>query len=375
MIKPRIAIIENCVDVSGALNSILRFADFAQAEFHFLFIIPTGSKASELIRSKGFDVVEFPFLELSRRRKSLLFYFPKLLLNAVRLKYLADRFQIKIVHVNDFYNMTAVVSKLLGGKFKVICHVRFMPDRFPPKLVQLWLGLNLKYAEAVICVSKAVRGLLPNHSKIKLIYDGLLESGPLLQRAFTENEHVRLLYLGHYIPGKGQDYGLEAFALAYQENPSLRLKFVGGDMELKKNREFKSALIQRTKSLQLDEVVEFAGPTLRPGDEIQTADVVLNFSESESFSLTCLEALTYGTPLIASDCGGPSELFEHEESGWLVPNKDIQAMKEAILQLSGNVGFRKKLSMNSRIFVRRKFAKANTFGKLKALYTYVLNHP
>ena len=65
---------------------------------------------------------------------------------------------------------------------------------------------------------------------------------------------------------------------------------------------------------------------------------MLNFSESESFSMTCLESLYYGTPLIATDSGGPAELFKHGESGHLVPNRDVQAMAKAwpFLHTAGN---------------------------------------
>ena len=98
---------------------------------------------------------------------------------------------------------------------------------------------------------------------------------------------------------------------------------------------------------------------------------MLNFSESESFSLTCLDALVYGTPLIASDCGGPAELFEHNHSGILVPNKDVPAMTRAILDLAANENKRRRFSQEGKKFVQEKFKALNTYCKLKALYQSV----
>jgi glycosyltransferase involved in cell wall biosynthesis len=106
--------------------------------------------------------------------------------------------------------------------------------------------------------------------------------------------------------------------------------------------------------------------------KIKEADIVLNFSESESFSLTCLDALFYGTPLIATDCGGPAELFEHGRSGCLVPNMDVQAMKNAILDLAGDPAKRQLFADQGRSYVRAKFNPRHTFGKLRKTYLSLL---
>ena len=373
--KAKVAIIDNAIDVTGAIKAIVAYAEYVKKDFSFLFVLPTDSRAVAYVEEHGFTVFEVPFLEISKNWKNLMFYFPKLLTNAIRLVRILNRQGVELVHVNDFYNIAPILAKHLGGKFKLVSHVRFMPDRFPSGLMKLWLRLSLQSTEAIICVSEAVRRLLPDHSKINLIYDGLLPTQAPSLLVSEKQECIRLLYLAHYIPGKGQNYALDAFFLAFQENPKLRLRFVGGDMGLKKNKEFKRFLIQRAEDLQLQDVISFAGQTYTPENEITAANIVLNFSESESFSLTCLESLRLGTPLIATDSGGPAELFVHKESGWLVPNKDIQAMKIAILQLSENWEIRKKFIRNSSVFVRRKFAPSNTFERLKAMYINVLNKP
>ena len=68
-------------------------------------------------------------------------------------------------------------------------------------------------------------------------------------------------------------------------------------------------------------------------EEYLDAAIVLNFSESESFSLTCLEAMFYGRPVIATRSGGPSEIIDHNESGILVDVKDVDAMANAMTNL------------------------------------------
>lgn len=373
MKKPRVAIIDNCIDITGAINAILGYAEFAREDFDFLFILPTNSRAGKRIKERGFKVIELSFLEVSKNWKSLILYIPQLVINGSRLNHIVNRENIDIIHVNDFYNMAGVMSKALGGSFKLLTHIRFVPDKFPFILVNAWVKLNLKFAESIICVSHAVRKGIEDHQKIKVIYDGLPRFNHHQPKKIEYKECVSLLYLGHYIRGKGQDFAVEAFYRAYKKNPFIRLKFVGGDMGMEKNRAFKACLIERARELGIQEVITFSGPTSDVQEEILSADIMLNFSESESFSMTCLEALLIGTPLIATDCGGPAELFIHKESGWLVPNRNINEMTQAIIQLSENVEIRNKLSKNSSSFVKAKFSTGCTSGLLRSLYNSTLN--
>jgi glycosyltransferase involved in cell wall biosynthesis len=104
---------------------------------------------------------------------------------------------------------------------------------------------------------------------------------------------------------------------------------------------------------------------------MKSSDIFLNFSESESFSLTCLEALVYGVPLIASDSGGPGELFEHEQSGLLVPNRDLSAMTAAIVRLSKDQKLRERFALEGRQYVTKKFGIEKSASALTNVYTQI----
>ena len=371
--RPTVLIIENSVDITGAFNAIFHYANCARSSYNFVFVLPRRSRLTKQVSDKGFPVETLPFLEISKRPMNLLLYLPVLIKNAVRLKRLIQQHRVSLVHVNDFYNLTGVIAKMLGGRFALLTHVRFMPDRFPQLLVKCWMYLNLRYSERIICVSYAVKRCLPSHPKIQVVYDGLAYTvSNKINREKRNDDCVNLLYLAHYIPGKGQDYALEAFCKAYQQNSKLRLRFVGGDMGLEKNQWYREQLVRRAEELGIQGMVTFAGPTTNVSQEFAQADIALNFSESESFSMTCLEALTHGVPLIATDCGGPSELFEHGESGYLIQIWDMEAAEQSILQLTEDCEMRHRFSQNSISYTRRKFSSENTFEKLADVYVEVL---
>ena len=371
--KPTVLIIENSIDTTGAFKTIFSYAHYARSSYHFVFILPQRSRLIDRVRQSGFPVEILPFREINKNLINLLRYLPSLLVNALRLNGIVRKYRASIIHVNDFYNLVGVVAKMFGGRFALLTHVRFMPNRFPRPLVSFWMKLNVAYSEYIICVSQAVKDCLTEHTKLRVIYDGLAHEVPdAANREETERESIHLLYLAHYIPGKGQDLALEAFERAYQQNPKLKLRFVGGDMDLLKNQQYLARLISQANELGVARAVTFDGPVSDASEAFAQTDIALNFSESESFSMTCLEALAYGVPLIATDCGGPAELFEHGESGYLIPNRDVEAGQQAILWLASDSDMRHRFSHNSVRYVRRKFSVENTFKKLADVYAKVL---
>lgn len=54
----------------------------------------------------------------------------------------------------------------------------------------------------------------------------------------------------------------------------------------------------------------------------------------EAFGLTVIEALACGTPVVAYNQGGPSEIIEDGKSGYLVPQDDVGALVNAVMGIS-----------------------------------------
>jgi glycosyltransferase involved in cell wall biosynthesis len=376
-VKPKILIIENSIDVTGALKSITRTAFDLKDFFDFQFIIPTQSRGKFWIEGKRFDTIyELPMKEVSYRFSSLILYIPFLIINTIRLSRIIRKNRIDLIHVNDLYNLLPVVYKMFGGAAPYVCHIRFLPDRFPKFLFNFWLRLHFHYSKRIIAVSQAVMHQLPIHSKIVVIHNELPveERFPELNEQNQEKEAFTFLYLSNYISGKGQNFALLAFAKICNALPNWKLRFVGGNMGLKKNGYYKLELQRQARDLGISEKIEWIGFTEEVEREYKSADIILNFSESESFSITCLEALFYGRPIIATDCGGPSEIIEQNKTGLLVENRNIDAMAKALLLLAKNDSLRIKMGIEGRQSVREKFSIQNTSYKIRKEYRAILNH-
>lgn len=373
--KPTILIIENSVDVTGALKSITRTAYDLKDYFEFHFIIPNKSAGRFWIEGKGFKTIyELPLREISKRFLDLMFYLPFLILNTFQLRAIVRNNKISVIHINDLYNLLPVMYSCMGGSVPYVCHIRFLPDRFPKLLFNFWLRLHLRYARKIIVVSDAVKKQLPHHDKISVIHNELPVEERYPDKADFEkrSSHFTFLYLSNYIEGKGQDFALESFALIHHNLPDWKLRLVGGDMGLSKNKVYRNQLELRARQLGIFEKTEWIGFTDEVELEYKRADITLNFSESESFSITCLEALFYGCPVIASDCGGPAEIIDHEETGLLVQNRNVEVMASAMMRLATDIGLRDKMSKNAKDRVTKKFSVDKTSYKIKEIYDQVL---
>ncbi|MBW7912930.1 MAG: glycosyltransferase family 4 protein [Taibaiella sp.] len=350
-----ILIIDNSTAFTGAFKCALNEAELLSGEHRFIFVLNKNSTLVQLLRDKGITVYTLPMVEIKRSISVLLLYPFALLRNTFTLLNIIGKEQVDAIQVNDFYNLLGATSKIFGFKGKLLTYVRFLPFVMPSPLRNLWVGLGLRYSHKVIAVSDAVLKQLPAHTKAVRMYDPVQLTEELPEKDYTAKEVVSILYLANYIQGKGQDAALEAFAQAYQKNDSIKLTFMGGDMGLEKNREFKNELEQRTKEFGLASAVNFLPFNNNVEQSIKGADIVLNFSEAESFSMTCLEAAFYGTALIATRCGGPEEIVVHERTGITVPVNDINAMRDAILALTSDTELRKQYAKAGKEYVRHKF--------------------
>lgn len=364
-----VLIIDNSVAFTGAMKCAMNEAELLSAEHTFTFVIPERSNLKEQLTAKGYRVYTLPMLELKRSFSAIILYLPVLLLNTFRLWRILKKEQIDAVQVNDFYNMLGIMAKAFGYKGKLLTYVRFLPSTQHKTLRKIWIKLAKRYADKIVCVSDAVLHQLPAHPKIVRLYDAVNLQEKLSAKQYDETTGLtNILYLANYIAGKGHEDAIAAFEQAYKANPNIRLKCIGGDMGLTKNKAYKKQLQQYVADKKLEPVIAFSEFTTDIEREIKSADILLNFSKAESFSMTCMEAAFYGTALIATRCGGPEEIIAANETGILVPFSR-QEMGQAIIRLANDKALRKLYAENGKQYVRKKFAPE----KFVQQYNAILN--
>ncbi|MEN8247712.1 MAG: glycosyltransferase family 4 protein [Bacteroidota bacterium] len=366
----KILIIDNSPSITGAFKSIFSATGQLASEYEFIYFCPPCDEIQEELSKAEIKKYDINFLELSKNLSALL-YLPKLIFNTLKILRYINREKIDIVHVNDIYNMTGVILKILKPNLKLVYHVRLLPNSYAKSLYGFWKKQIQKKADQIICVSESVASNFDN-KKVRVIYDAIESSNEPHETGKDNTDVFKILYLANYIPGKGHKDAIDAYKLALPKIKNSKLIFYGGTLNMKKNKLFKNHLIEYVNGLGLNDNIEFNGFSDNIAGTIQDADLMLNFSESESFSMTTLEALWFGTPIIATDSGGPGEIVENGKSGILVPVNDINAMSNSIVKLGNSDEIRKELAINGIERVRSKFSLEKQANKLNDIYNKLL---
>ena len=143
---------------------------------------------------------------------------------------------------------------------------------------------------------------------------------------FTGERKKEIVCVGRIDDNKNQKMLLEAFGEIADAYPAYQLRFFGtGPMA--------ETLEKEAKDMGLKDRAFFLGHRDDIASEIRDASVFVLPSDTEGMPNALLEAMALGLPVIATDCpcGGPRDLIREKENGLLIPVRDREALKEALL--------------------------------------------
>jgi glycosyltransferase involved in cell wall biosynthesis len=199
--------------------------------------------------------------------------------------------------------------------------------------VKYFLRHALKHAAAVVCISRYTAGEVAKLTtrRLELVPFGCtVRARPSLKDPQKPVKDV--LFVGRLVARKGLDYLLRALPLCDSVPVHLH---VAGDGD--RAAEWK-ALARR---LGLDRQVTFHGVVSDEELERHYADadvfvlpaIVDDRGDTEGLGVVLVEALSFQTPVVASDVGGIPDVIIDKQTGLLVPEKDPAALAAAIQRL------------------------------------------
>jgi glycosyltransferase involved in cell wall biosynthesis len=121
-----------------------------------------------------------------------------------------------------------------------------------------------------------------------------------------------------------------------------------------------------------DRAVRLIGHRSDVADILGAADVVCLSSDAEAGPMTVLEAMSVGKPVVATDVGGVSEAVINEETGLLVPARDIGAFASAILRLASDPSLAGRMGEAARMRHRALFSTSRMVSEYADLFERVL---
>ena len=189
-------------------------------------------------------------------------------------------------------------------------------------------------------------------------------SYPCRRDAFLEKGEKLLIHVSNFRPVKRVRDVISIFDRVQREIPS-RLLLVGDGPE-------RGDAAAEADRLGLEDRVIFLGKQDTVAELLTCSDLFLLPSASESFGLAALEAMASGTPVIATDVGGLSEVIDHGETGLLAPLGDIEAMAAGAIELLRDEARWLQTSRAAQAAARERFSAARVVPQYERYYENVI---
>ena len=185
-----------------------------------------------------------------------------------------------------------------------------------------------------------------------------------LRRGFADPGERVLLHVSNFRPVKRVPDVVEVFARLARRHP-MRLILAGLGPE-------RNAAKEQVQALGLAERVHFIGNQESIVDLLSVSDLFLLPSQTESFGLAALEAMSCGVPVLASRVGGLPELVEDGVNSFLCPTGDVAAFTEQAARLLEDDTLYRRVSAAARDTAVERFAIERILPQYLDLYERVL---
>lgn len=289
------------------------------------------------------------------------------------------------IHVIHGHNTTgglygAIAGRMAGTRAVIrtehSIHYRGRHSRFYPALEVLSTLLTRR----VVCVCEAVRlshvRRLPwAAERFVTVANGISPAPHIRPRASVRAElgigadAPVALTMGSLTTQKAQSVLLDAWARIASAHPAARL-LIAGEGPLRGELERRIAALGIAPSAML------LGARLDASDLIAAADVFVLPSVREGLSITVLEAMRAGRPVVATRVGGNGEAVEEGVTGLLVAMRDPDALAAALGALFGDPGRARAMGEAGRARWGERFTAERMVRAVETVYHDALGvHP
>ncbi len=275
----------------------------------------------------------------------------------------------RIPHVANFHTLAEVKMRARVGENET--EQRSSGERKVIAMSDQVLAFSQHEKEAMVRLYGAQRdrvGVIPGGVDTELFSP--MDRDLVRQTLGLQDTNI-ILYVGRIEPLKGVDILLRAVSQLDRAHP-VKTIIIGGDLE-------NDSEITRLKALTVDlgisQVVSFMGRLEQQvlPSYYNAADICVVPSYYESFGLVALEAMSCGTPVIASRVGGLPTFVKDSLTGYLIPWHCPEPFADVLEILLDSDGMRKVMGGAARE-AALGMGWPNVVDQLLSLYNKLLDY-
>ena len=228
--------------------------------------------------------------------------------------------------------------------------------------------LGLKIANKIVTEYERQKYDIFDYSKIKVnekkfttVYTGFdfcrfshLNQGERSELGLSGKDFV-IGKVGVLVPNKGAIFFLKMAQQISSKFDNVKFLIVG-DIPDDSYRNYYASLKEIVKKFGIEDKVSFLGWRDDVPKILSCIDLFVSASLREGLPGAVREAMAMGIPVVATDVGGTSEAVQHEQTGLIVPPKDVQALTQAVSYMIENPKLAKEMGLKGRERAERLFS-------------------
>jgi len=193
-------------------------------------------------------------------------------------------------------------------------------------------------------------------------------------RADDTREVPRVTLVGRFTEKKGFRYALRACARVLGDGVDAEVVVLGdGDLAPELRRIVAEGGIADKVDFRGAVPHEEVARVLARTDALMTPSVVTRTHDRDSGILVAKEASACGVPVIGTYHGGIPSIIDDGETGFLVPERNVEALADRLRRLLTDAPLRRKMGQAARAKMEREFDLHDQVRKLERHYDEVLN--
>lgn len=348
-------LVSHTSNLNGAERSLLELA-YGLKNNHkdILVLCPNHGLLVEKLRQLDIPVFikQLPDFDLRPRYLFIFLFF--WIPNILWFCYFLKTKQIKCVYNNTIVNLYTPWATFLT-RTPCLWHIREIRKERRGRLLFVFL---FKYLVDMV-VFNSTDTMLGYYSKPCkhwfVVYNGVAVSSHLPTR--QPKELITLGYIGQLIPHKRPELFIQIVKAIHQKRPHIQAIIAGDGAS-------RLSLEHLVQVMELQNVVTFLGYVMDTKEVYNQIDIFILTSAQEPFGRVLIEAMANGIPVVASNVGGVSEVVQHNVTGYLVPDNDLDAFVQAVTTLIENPTLGDKMGLAGYHYVQNNFSLSQYQQKL-----------
>ncbi|QTA93601.1 glycosyltransferase family 4 protein [Desulfonema magnum] len=346
---------------------------------HVVYPKCDSDKFSQELSRAGISSSALNITRLSKEKKILARYVFCFFIEIFRLFIFFRRHNFDLIHVNGSYQFKVALAGRLAG-IPVIWHLNDTKMDMIVKKICLFIS---KYcASGFIVTGKKVyeyyiRGTSLEkkpHFEIQVPVETTVfdPSHATPDKRVSQAHGRKIVTVSGINPIKGLEFFIKMASNLARYHSDLVFFVAGAEFSSQKTYyEYIKDLV--ASSNLTDKNFKFVGMIDNVPAFLQSADIFVFTSVSESGPATVWEAMSMGKAIVSTDVGSVSEYIEDGVSGFIAPIRDVGALCEKVEFLLENPDLRQKMGEKARIIAQKNLDVSLAAQKHAYFYRKILS--